>query len=191
MKPDVYRQTWNKAISSAKHAQFLSYGLLVIVAILGFTLASNNQRVVVVPPTLATEGWVETNAASQSMQEAWAEFLAVTIGNVTPRNIDRVMKSIGENLSPRIYQSVLTRLVEQSKTVKEEQVAISFEPTNTRFDVDTGKVLVTGQSRITGTRGASSETTQTYEMRFVVSNYRVLLDHFARFEGSKPAAEEK
>ena len=191
MKPEVYRQTWNKAISSAKHAQFLSYGLLAIVAILGFTLASNNQRVVVVPPTLATEGWVESNAASQSMQEAWAEFLAVTIGNVTPRNIDRVMKSIGENLSPRIYQSVLTRLVEQSKTVKEEQVAISFEPTNTRFDVDTGKVLVTGQSRITGTRGASSETTQTYEMRFVVSNYRVLLDHFERFEGSKPAAEEK
>jgi len=191
MKPEVYRQTWNKAISSAKHAQFLSYGLLAIVAILGFTLASNNQRVVVVPPTLATEGWVESNSASKSMQEAWAEFLAVTIGNVTPRNIDRVMKSIGENLSPRIYQSVLTRLVEQSETVKDEQVAISFEPTNTRFDVDTLNVLVTGQSRITGTRGASSETTQTYEMRFVVSNYRVLLDHFERFEGSKPDTEEQ
>jgi type IV conjugative transfer system protein TraE len=191
MKPDFYRQTWNKAIASSKHAQFLNYGLLLIVAILGFTLASNNQRVVVVPPTLASEGWVESNAASQSMQEAWAEFLAVTIGNVTPRNIDRVMKSIGENLSPRIYQAVLTRLVEQSKTVKDEQVSISFEPTNTRFDAKTGNVLVTGRSRITGTRGASSETTQTYEMRFVVSNYRVLLDHFERFEGSKPDTEEQ
>jgi hypothetical protein len=75
--------------------------------------------------------------------------------------------------------------------LKEEQLTIAFDPMNSRWDPARNSVLITGEHRIRGLRGAERREVKTYEMRFVVSNYRVLLDHLDVHDGATPPPPTK
>lgn len=170
------------------NARWIMLGQVVVILAMAIGWASNDQRVVLVPPTLSERAEISSSSASESLQVAWGQFLVTNLANISPRNADTVLDTVGSHLSPRMYRPVVDRLAEQVKILRDEQMAISFEPSLSRWDDKRRSVLITGEHRIKGLRGAERRETKTYEMRFVVSNYRVLLDFLEVHDGSMPPA---
>ncbi|SDE05581.1 TraE/TraK family type IV conjugative transfer system protein [Aquimonas voraii] len=191
MKLGTQRKTFEQALRENSLTRWIVAGQVLVVLVMAFGWASTDQRVVLVPPTLSTKAEVSANWASQSLQIAWGQFLATNFGNISPRNADVVLETVGSHLSPSVYRSVVDRLAEQIKVLKDEQLTIAFDPMNSRWDENRQSVLITGEHRIRGLRGAERREVKTYEMRFVVSNYRVLLDHLDVHDGATPPPPQK
>jgi conjugal transfer pilus assembly protein TraE len=186
VKLSTQRNTFEQALRENRLTRWIVAGQVLAMLVMAYGWASTDQRVVIVPPGLSTEVEISENSASQSLQIAWAQFLANNLGNITPRNADLVLDTIGSHLSPSVYRSVVDRLAEQIKVLKDEQLTIEFDPISSRWDNARRSVLITGEHRIRGLRGAERREVKTYEMRFVVSNYRVLLDHLDVHDGATP-----
>jgi len=183
MKLTDYVNTWEGSLRENRHSRWLLLLAVVIILVQALALANKDTTVVLVPPQLEERGQVSGSAASTSVYVSWGTYIATLLGNVTPQTVEMMAGNVGQHLSPAMYRSVLDQLNEQAKTLKEEQLSVSFVPTITRWEESVEAVVVTGDMITRGVRGGEQRVTRTYEMRFIVQNYRVLLDHLRTFDG--------
>jgi len=156
---------------------FLAANLLLGVAVL-----SHKEIVVLVPPDLKGKTKIAQNKADRRYQESWALFFALLLGNVTPRNVEFVAQGIEGYLSPEIYQSLMKDMYEQAKTLKRNNLAVSFEPREVSWDEKTGRVLVRGQTTLRGSFGKAQNIGKTYEIGIEVRNYYPLITYLDAYE---------
>lgn len=150
--------------------------LLLVSNLVLVVLLRSNQVVVLVPPTLEKEATVGARQADRGYVEAWGLFFATLMGNVTPRNIDFVLSNLQRYMAPDIYQEMSQSLIEQAKTIKSGNFAMSFTVQEIVCE-EGGRVKVRGQAMMHGPFGKSQNIARTYEMVIAIKNYApVLLD---------------
>lgn len=183
MKLSTYLETWDGALKENRFSRLILSAAVVVILIQAVALANKDTTVVLIPPQLEEKGQVSGSQASTSVQVSWGMYLATLLGNVTPTTVEAMAGNVGQHLSPKMYRPVLTQLNDQAKTIQQEQITVSFVPTIARWEPQIGAVVVTGDMYTRGIRGGEQKVTRTYEMRFIVQNYRVLLDDLRAFEG--------
>ena len=139
--------TWIKNWRSALVENFFLRGAVLLLSaalILNATVFRGSTKIVVVPPNVTTEFWVEKNKASAEYLEQMSVFLAILAGNLSPRNakfnIDVLLKYID---SSRMFE-VQDDLVAQANYIKKNNITQVFFPETTKVDVNKQTASVEG-----------------------------------------------
>ena len=151
--------------------------------LLAIALIRSDVTVRLAPTPLEGEAKIASDSASENLKISWGLYITTLIGNVTPKNAKFLSDALAPNLSPKIYRDVVSAVESQAKQVAEEQLTISFQPGNAFWEPAKSRVIVSGELVTSGVRGESHREPRTYELGFVVQNYRVLLDTIDFYPG--------
>ena len=170
----------------ARFSRAVIFGLLIIVFFCVFTMANRPQIVTIKPWTLTVDAQVTRNAASRSYLKSWGFALAQLLGNVTPANVDFIYDRLAPLLDPKIYHRVMDSLDANARTLKEQRIAIRFEPRRVTYEKSTGKVFVTGYSFMREGSSLSNEKRQerTYEFLSKIDNYAPVILSLDTYQGT-------
>lgn len=156
-----------------KFLRILVAGLLVANLVSSCSAMKKDQIITVVPPTLTETAWVSKIQSSSEYTEAWALYIGMMLGNVTPANASIVKDAIGPLLSPEIYQSTMDVLDDQIFQIRQDRVTLSFEPQKVLRDtVNPDRFFITGRSVSEGPAGDKRRTNRTYEIELKIKNYK-------------------
>ncbi|MDX1296691.1 MAG: TraE/TraK family type IV conjugative transfer system protein [Pseudomonas sp.] len=135
-----------------------------------------DQIITVVPPTLTEQAWVSKTQSSSEYTEAWALYIGMLLGNVTPANATIVKDALGPILDPEIYQSTMDVLDNQIFQIRQDRVSLSFEPQKVlRDNVNPNRFFITGRSISQGPAGEKRRTNRTYEIELRIQDYKPVL----------------
>ncbi|MBT9136394.1 MAG: hypothetical protein DDT34_01470 [Firmicutes bacterium] len=183
MKLTDWFKTREGALSENKWGRIIILVQMIVILVMAFGMANQRQAVVLVPPNLEERTSVQARQADAAAKTAWALYIANTIGNVTPSSSQFLTETISRHLSPRIYRSVIEGIDAQARQLREEQISLQFIPTVARYEAEIDRVVVSGELIERGLRNAERRSVRSYEMGFIVRNYRVLLDSMRVMEG--------
>lgn len=184
MKMSTYLSSWDGAIKENRFHRLALLGAMLVILIQSIALWRQDSTIILVPPQMEERGQISGSSASEAVQVSWGMYIATLLGNVTPQSVEVLATNVGQHLSPRMYRPVLTQLQEQVKTIQEEQITVAFVPTLARWESSLPGVVVSGEMITRGIRGGEKRMQRTYELKFVVQNYRVLLDDLRAYEGT-------
>lgn len=137
---------------------------------------NRDEVVTVVPPTLTEKSWVSKSQSDGEYTDAWALYIAMLLGNVTPHNAAVVKDAIGPILDESIYQETMTVLDKQIHQIRQDRVSLSFEPQKVlRDNVNAHKFYVTGRSVSEGPAGDKKRNNRTYEFELKIRDYKPVL----------------
>lgn len=183
MKWQLFQETWQTLQAENRWGRLVICGLLATNAILAANALTHQPIVTVMPPN--TGGvTITADGGDQRFREAWGLYLAELIGNITPGNVDFIVKSIEPMLSPEIYQETVVALRAQAGKIAEDRVTMRFEPRQVSYEVSTGKVFVNGDSYLSAAGGDEKRTKRTYEVIVSSFNYMPRIDHIETYAGN-------
>jgi len=184
-------------VSTWHGTRVVNKALLIAVVVLAVSntilvLAALNEKTVVtvVPPTAEGKVKIGSNFASESYIEAWALYMALSLGNSTPNTVRFIRASIEPLLSPLVYNDVMKALSKQVEDIRESNVSLYFEPRRVVREEATKKVFVHGFSVMEAPTGERKRTERTYEFKFEVKNYMPSLTHIDTYPGPPLTKEE-
>ncbi len=176
-------RTWEGTQAENKWNRLIIAALIIVLFIVAIKAFTKETVVIMQPPTLAEEGWLESNKSSQSYQEAWGVFMATLVGNVTPASVVFLKERIGPLLSPAIYSDVMSALESQANQIRNDRISLRFEMNQVHYEAETGKVFVYGNSYSKGVSGLEDRKERTYEYIVRINRYQPVFEYMATYEG--------
>jgi conjugal transfer pilus assembly protein TraE len=139
---------------------------------------SQNERIVVVPPDLKQEVWLEKNRVSASYLEEWGLYYAQLLLNNSPSNIAFQREIILRQAVEHAYGPLKRRLMEDEDRIKKENVTTSFQPNFVKVDPNKMSVEITGDLlRYVGEKRIS-QSRDVYSFAMVYRYGRLLIESF-------------
>lgn len=158
--------------------------MVAINAVMMVSMLSKNVIVTVVPPTMAEQGWIDKNSASEEYTESWALYVASVLGNVNPSTGTMVRTTLEPLLAADIYQDVINALETQIGQIRQDRVVIAFEPKEVfREKTNLNKFFVIGRTTITGPTGRPKRSSTTYEIEMSIRNYKPTITYVTTYTG--------
>jgi len=191
MKFDQYLKTWRGALAENKHSRYIILILVITNLVLAVYATSKTTTVVLVPPHLKREASLAENTADAGYKEAWATYVAMMLGNVTPKTAPYVSETVGKLMSPAVYRLMMDGITEQANRIATEQITVQFVPTQTFYNVEQDVVVVTGEYVIRGVQSAEQRSLRTYEIGIDVSDYAARVDSIKAYSGAWNAQREE
>jgi len=152
--------------------------LLVVGLILNASVFKKKERIIVVPPQLSKQFWVEKNKVSPEYLEQMGVFLATLGGNLSPGNAEFNVKALSDYMSSEGYASTKAELASQALYIKKNNITQAFFPSAINTDPDKNTVTVEGEViRNIGTAKVSQEK-MVFHVKFKTDNFKLLLDEF-------------
>lgn len=168
----------------------LACGLLVVNGALVVGLLSQDTVVTIVPPAMAEQAWVDSNAASDTYTEAWALYVANVVGNVNPQTATMIRSTLEPLLSNDIYQDVINAVEAQVAQIRQDRVVIKFEAKEVlREKQNANKFFVVGRTVMTGPNGRPVRSNTTYEVELEIRNYKPTITYLTTYSG-RPKTED-
>lgn len=165
-------------------------GLVIINAVLVVGVISRDTVVVVTPPGMTEQAWLDSTAAADSFTEAWALYVASVVGNVKPATAGMIRQTLEPLLDSSIYQDVINVVEEQVSQIRRDRVTLSFEAKEVLREKDNpNKFFVVGKSVMTGPNGKPDRTNVTYEVELHIKNYRPIITYIGTYSGGPKTAD--
>ena len=191
MKMSDRFKTLKGALEENKVSRYVLLVLAVANVLLAILAFGRDQMVVMVPPNLSEKVEISESQASSGLKESWATYVAMMMGNVTPRNAAYLSELVGKIVAPNIYKDFLESISEQTKLIEDEQLTLQFTPSQVFYLPEKDVVVVSGEFSLRGMRDVEKRMVRTYEIGIAIKNYRVQINSFSVYEGPwNPAREE-
>lgn len=154
-----------------------------------FTLF-RNERIIVVPPDINQEFWIEKNQVSPSYLEEMALFFATLILESSPESAAYKRDIILRHATSHGYGPLKARLLEDEKRLRKEHVTTSFQPNAIKVVPHMMTVEITGDLlRFVGEKRIS-QSRDTYQFQFDYKSGRLLIKSFKLIATDKPLPDE-
>lgn len=183
MKLSSYLQTFKGAKQANKLGAVVILISLLMNLILVFSVSNKDTVVVMAAPLSTQDEWLSKGDASMGMKESWAQYIAILLGNTTPRSVAGVSPIIGRIASPGAYSSLMGVLAEMQREIEQEQLEIQFTPNDVRYIPSRDIVAVSGEMRMRGIRGDEKRFLRTYEVGLRFRNYMPQMTSLDVYEG--------
>lgn len=177
MRYETWIKDWKTALSENFFLKIVTL-LLLIGLILNATFLKKVDKIIVVPPTLTKEFWIEKNKVSPEYLEQMGVFFATLGGNLAPSNAEYNIKILTDYISHKRYADTKLELTSQAYYLRKNNITQAFFPVTVQVDRDNNTVKVEGDViRNIGTTKISQEK-MVFNMKFDVDNYKLYLDEF-------------
>ena len=183
MKFNDYLKTFAGSQSEVRYSRLIHAMLATAIVILVLQSFMRDAIVVLTPPGLDKVAQVSRDKASKDYMESWGLYMANILGNVHPGNADFIKTAIGPMLSTDIYQNVMDVIQTQVEDIKRDRVSQRFEPRAVEYEAESGKVFVDGYAIVSGPSGGDDRQIRTYEMKFDIKNYRIVIKDVRTYKG--------
>lgn len=190
MITSLFKRSFEGTANENKFLRMAVMGSLVTNLLLVFIAFSKDTVVSITPPTLTENAWVSATQASEEYTEAWALYVAQTIGNVHPGTAGMIRQTLEPLLAADIYQDVVNKINEQVDQIRRDRVRLSFEPKEIlREKNNDNKFFVVGRSLMQGPNGKPERANVTYEVELKVRNYKPIITYVTTYQG-KPRTDD-
>jgi hypothetical protein len=192
MKKSNMDKRMAEVVSSGQFHRISNLVLSVAVVLLVITVLNNEPVTQIIPPKLDERITMSVNMADSGYKKAWAKYVAILAGNVTPANVQFVSDSIGELLAPDVYHRVSGELGSLVFTVQKEARRTTFIPKRVLYEEASDKVFIEGDFEILlpsddalnpATRRGRNTMTKVYEIAVDIENGAPLVKHFDTYFG--------
>lgn len=190
MKAGNFKKTFNGLYSENTYLKWLVIVLGFVVLLMTWKVLSKDTIVTIVPPTLAEQGWVDRQKASESYMESWALYVAYLLGNANPKNGTLIKTALTPLLDKNIAADMLAAVDDQINQIRRDGVRISFEAKSILQDKRSpSKYYVFGDSSVTGNAENKIASKRTYEMDIEIRNYQPVLTSIKTYAGQPKTPE--
>lgn len=177
-------ERWTEVAANNRALRALTLGQQLAILVLVGLLVFRHEIVTITPPDPKGLIQYEKSSASEDALTSWGLYLATLLGNVSPSNAEFVSSSVAQVLDPSIYQDVMQSVATQSKRIQDDQLSLSFQPADIKFDANNSIVYVTGWLNTRDSHGTAAKTQRTYELWWTVNNYQPRLSGLKAYEGA-------
>jgi len=190
MKSGKFQKTFNGLYSENFYLKSLVMVLGIVVAFLVYKTSSQDTIVTIVPPTMAEQGWLDRQKASESYTSSWALYVSYMLGNANPKTGALIKTAITPLLDNSIQADILAAIDDQIGQIRRDSVSITFEPKKILQDKRTpNKYYVYGDSSVTGDSNNRVDARRTYEMDIEIRNYKPVLTLIKTYAGQPRTPE--
>ena len=175
-------RNWKSALSENFFLRSVTLLLGISLVITTLMLSVKSQRILLVPPQMTKEFWIERDRVAPEYMEQMAVFIATLVGNLSPESAEfNVNMLIKHYLDPaRKHPEAVRELLGQAAYIKKNNITQAFFPSSISVvDTNKMKVRVEGSNVINiGTVRMSGERV-SYLIRFNARDYRLYVEEFA------------
>lgn len=191
MKYDKWIRDWKTALAENFFLRSLAL-VLGVALILNATVFRSKERVIIMPPQISKEFWVESNKASPEYLEQMAAFFATLGGNLSPANAEYNASILMGYINTSKYGDIKRDLSAQAQYIKKHNITQAFFPISVNVDHATSSVTVSGEVvRNIGTVRIDKEM-MLIRMKFAMENYKIwLLEFYTEYPGRSKEEKEK
>lgn len=190
MKSGKFKKTFNGLYSENFYLKSLVMMLGLVVVFLIYKTSSQDTIITIVPPTMAEQGWLDRQKASESYTSSWALYVAYMLGNANPKSGALIKTAITPLLDNAIQADILAAIDDQINQIRRDSVSIKFEPKRILQDKRTpNKYYVYGDSSVTGATDNKVDARRTYEMDIEIRNYKPVLTLIKTYAGQPRTPE--
>jgi len=194
MRFEKWIRDWKTALAENFFLRSLCL-LLALGLILNATFLKKNERVIISPPEIKREFWVESNRASQEYIEQMGVFFAILGGNLSPSNAGYNVKFLSNFIPPDVYSDVKSELAAQAHYITKNNITQAFFPVSVKVLDGDGRVFVEGDViRNIGTTRVSKEK-MVFNIKLRIKNFKVMVEElsvdYPEREKKKVEKEEK
>lgn len=168
----------------------LSLLLLVIVLLQTLFLFLKKERIIISPPDAKQSYWIEGNRFSPSYLEEMSLFLCHLLLDITESNIIPQGEVLLRYISPKTYGAFKTKLLEDEKKLKQEQLSLHFMPQEIQLSPDSLTVDVTGDLISYVSTQKISQVRETYRLIFEHKLGRLFLQSFKMIKSERENVNE-
>ena len=190
---DKWIRDWKTALAENFFLRSLCL-FLAIGLILNATVFKSNDRVVIVPPQVTKQFWIESKRAAPEYLEQMGMFFAMLGGNLSPENAEYNVSLLIHHIGGSSGTSdAKADLAAQALYIKKNNITQSFYPAAVNVDPEFNSVTIKGEViRNIGTTRISREK-MILRIKFHPENYKLWLQEFyTEYPGrDKQAAREE
>jgi len=177
MRFEKWIRDWKTALAENFFLRSLCL-LLAIALILSASAFKKKERVIIVPPEISREFWVESNKASPEYLEQMGVFFAIMGGNLSPSSAAHNIKFLSNYIPADVYSDVKAELASQAHYIVKNNITQAFFPIAIKTVDGENRVLIEGNTiRNIGTTRISQEK-MVFNVKFRVKNFRLLIEEF-------------
>lgn len=156
---------------------FAGLAILAISAILLLCglLYCKSERVIVAPPTIDREFWVDSHSVSSTYLEQFGVFLGQLLLGKSAQSAENQRTVILRHTDPVFTPILRKKLIDEEELLKRQSAAYTFYITEVKVDQGSLRVRLIGDRvLLSGGKQLSSEK-EAYLLQFVFTNSRLLL----------------
>jgi conjugal transfer pilus assembly protein TraE len=177
MRFEKWIRDWKTALAENFFLRSLCL-LLALGLILNASFFKKRERIIIVPPELSKQFWVEQNRVSPEYLEQMGVFFAIMGGNLSPSNAAYNVKFLSNYIPPDVYSDVKTELSSQAHYIAKNNITQAFFPTAAKVIDSENRVLIEGNTvRNIGTTRISQEK-MVFNVKFRVKDFKLLVEEF-------------
>ena len=156
---------------------FLSLSLILglTVFVLSCFLFLKRERVVVAPPVIEREFWVDKNAISATYLEQFGTFLGQLLLSKSAHSASEQRTIILRHTDPSFSGVIRKRLIDEEEILKKQNTAYTFYPERVAVNLAKMEVQLTGDRVAFADSKMVSTQKETYALQFSYSGFRLLL----------------
>ncbi len=184
-KDSMVGAAYSDLIATKQQLTYAVFGQMLAILILLFMYVSKDQKIVVVPNSINEKLIIGEGVANEQYQKQFADYVARTIGNVNPKNIEHVKESINKMLSPALRSVLIPALEKESTLLKVRELSQDFVVNDIIWAGKTDMAYVWGE-KITRSRNGQERDSEayTYEVRVKPYNGYPRVVHLMGYKGS-------
>jgi len=151
----------------------------------GYLIVNDSrEKTIFVPPRFDQPFWIQGDEASPEYLIQIGEWFAALLLSYTPKNLDYRIQAFLRYVSPEAYSILQTRLTEEAKRIKLNEMSAMFFPTDAR--VRGPFVVIIGQQIVRVGKEIVSEKHIAYRMKFQLQSGFVHVTEFQEVNRVKP-----
>lgn len=175
MKFEKWIRDWKTALAENFFLRSLCL-LLALGLILNASFFKKKERIVIVPPEVNKEFWIESNRVSPEYLEQMGVFFATLGGNLSPSNATYNVKFLSHYIPPDVYGDLKSELASQAHYITKNNITQAFFPSAVKVIDGENRVLIEGNViRNIGTTRVSNEK-MVFNIKFRVNNFKLLIE---------------
>jgi conjugal transfer pilus assembly protein TraE len=167
---------------SLRYLLFQRNVLLALIGIVSISLAIvssflffKSERIVIVPPVVEKEFWIDSSNISVTYLEQFGYFLGELLLTKSAQSAPYQRTIILRHTDPRFSTYLQKKLVDEEQTLEKEHASYVFYPTGIYTEIRSKEVTLTGERTTYVSGKAVSTAKEGYTLSFAFQGSRLLL----------------
>lgn len=170
----------DSALHSLKFQRNIFAGITFLLAatilLLSVFLFVKKERIVVVPPIIEKEFWVEGKTVSPTYLEQYGCFLGQLILGKSAHSAQMQRNVLLRHADPSYVGTLKNKLMEEEETLRKQNSSYAFYPVDVKVDISKKEVHITGDRLFFVSGKQVSQEREEYTLSFSYIGSRLLLN---------------